>query len=245
LKNLEPSETKEILRNSVGTGKFIFPLDFQNLSIVKTLSLPANVFYPNKKEPIIFEEGKRIELVSLSDVHDGEGLKNFPDLIRREVNKHRYVNYTFKEISKSKVGALMEDLNVMIGGLQEAHKYGISSFNDSNVCRVIINTLSISFYDIEDSIAIFDYKRKDGFYVEVSMTSSEESVMSKGHCLEVKMLFSKSRENLFEIDGEELQLAKYPLITDGVVYINSTLNLETFNDVNIKAKSKSKKAKEE
>ena len=97
---------------------------------------------------------------------------------------------------------------------------------------------------MEDVIPIFDFKRTNGVVVDVFLTNSTytvEEMKRDGHSMTIRFVFSKSKDNIFMVDGEEIKhqinLEAFSGIKEVVM---SELSKATPNDSALKKVTKEK-----
>lgn len=129
--------------------------------------------------------------------------------LKEQLNDNRFVNYVFEDVKSSNVNNVTSNINKIVKALVENYKNTISvyyySFNDS---RVLIDTVSLSFYKLKDVIPVFNYRKSEGICMEITMTNSDiksEHIMRDGYCMTYRFLFAKHKENIFYIDGEFIE----------------------------------------
>lgn len=164
--------------------------------------------YFDGKIPLIYNEGHRFELERLSDIYKKGDLNNFAEMTADSLKENRYINYNFGGINSSNKKYMFEDINIIFASLKKMFPENFSFFestlNDGSL-RSLVDTISISFYRMQDIIAIFDSKKTSGMGVEIFLTNSAHKPIdiSKSETVATyRFLFSKSRENIFTIDGD-------------------------------------------
>jgi hypothetical protein len=116
---------------------------------------------------------------------------------------NRYATYILGPVSQSDTLTVERMIDRLMGNLTNEYPYAVA-YRFAPL-RSLFDTVVISFYRIEDMIAVFDRSKK-GIGVEIYFTSSAwmtEEIIDKS-CV-FRFLFSKSKENLFTIDGEKIK----------------------------------------
>lgn len=201
-------EANKILQSSVKINTiFVFSLykDYRDFYVQ---GMHSHHVYFDGKKPLIFDEGRRFELERLADVHKKDELNNFSEMIRDSLRKNRYINYSFEGVATSNKKYMLEDINTIFNDLQRAFPKNFSFFMsvlNNGTLRSLVDTVSISFYRMQDVIAIFDSKETSGMGVEIFLTNSNHRPIFMDEpeaTATYRFLFSKSRENILTIDGE-------------------------------------------
>ena len=200
-------------------------------TIYTTLAAPSQFAYVSKK-PFIFDDNFYMAEIA-------EGNFPIPAFIIYQLSSHRFVNYTLK-IGRSNVKKASSSLNKMIDNFKKIYPFNMCDYYyTSKTIRVLIDTLSVSFYRLDDVIPIFDYESgKDGMCMEVVLANSE---MSEKHIFDnsitptFRFLFATSKENIISIDGEKIERGKTLSVNEGVKHINNNIKDNVPNDsINIK-----------
>lgn len=219
---------------------FSFYKDYQD-HYVNTMQ--SHQVYFDGKKPLIYDEGHKFELKRLSDVHSKNYLNNFAEMIADSLKEDRYINYSFGEIASSNKKYIFEDINIIFNSLKKVFPENFSFFrsilNDGRL-RSLVDTVSISFYRIQDIIAIFDSKKTSGMGVEIFLTNSvhKPTAMSKSETVATyRFLFSKSRENILTIDGESIRRQHNTSTNDTLGTAFSVINKNIPIDNELKKKS--------
>jgi hypothetical protein len=201
-------EANKMLRNGIKIDTmFVFSLykDYHDFYIH---GMQSNQVYFDGKKPLVFDEGHRFELERLTDVHKKDELNNFSEMIYDSLKENRYINYSFGGIATSNKRYMFEDINIIFNDLQRVFPKNFSFFMstlNNRTLRSLVDTVSISFYRIQDVIAIFDSRETTGMGIEIFLTNSAHKPqhMNESEATATyRFLFSKSRENILTIDGE-------------------------------------------
>ena len=238
-------EANKMLRNGVKVDTmFVFSLykDYHDFYIH---GMQGQQVYFDSKKPLIFDEGHRFELERLTDVHKKDELNNFSEMIYSSLKDNRYINYSFGGVATSNKKYMFEDINIIFNDLKSVFPKNLSFFMSAlsnGTLRSLVDTVSISFYRIQDVIAIFDSKKTLGMGVEIFLTNSAH----KPQHMDVseatatyRFLFSKSRENILTIDGELINRQHNKATNDALGSAFSVIN----KNIPIDDKLKKDKAK--
>lgn len=205
---MDPMEVKTLLKHKVSKMNVLVPFGcIPNSDDYLQIKLPPSKIHFDGKMPLIFDEGHSFETKRLSDVHSKHEIKNFAEMSHEALKNHRYLNYTFVDVAQSNKKYMLEDINSIFNSLKSAYPENVSFFQHTNFSkmRCLVDTISISLYRLEDTTAIFDVRRADGLAAEIFLTNSAQDVYDMGkeaRSATYRFFFSKSRENIFTIDGE-------------------------------------------
>jgi len=249
LYKMDQSEMNKIFHRSVSRADVLFLFnarsynnDFYNKTVVsKCIRL-------SKKKPIIYDTSRHISLYRLADVYDSEELNNFPTIIAEDLKSFRYTNYTFSDVSRSNIRYMIEDINKIFNILTKVYKYATCFYQyTGEPTRLLIDTVSIGFYQLNDVIPIFDNKRSDGLCIEIFLTNSRKSITNIIHnysSMTYRFILSASKENVFTIDGELIQRPNDTTIGSALSRLSTRLAEDSPNDTVIKRNKASLKKKE-
>ena len=138
--------------------------------------------------------------------------------VKDQLKNNRFVNYVFENARSSNVNNIISSIEKIVRSLIKDYKNAVSFYYYAFTgARVLIDTVSVSFYEIKDVIPVFNYKKSEGICMEVMMTNSDikdESIIKEGHSMTYKFLFAKYSENVFSIDGEAVRRPNDSNITD-------------------------------
>lgn len=208
----------------------------------------ANRFHIDGSLPIIYDNGRHVEINRLSDVHDNSDISNFPDILVEGLQNNRFINYTFLGVGASNLRYMLEDINSFYNVLTKAYPNHISFFQYlNNRVKVITDIVSVSFYELGDVLPIFDSKRASGICMEVFITNSSikgQYITSKMNSATYRFVFSKSKENVFTIDGEAIRRPHDMSSSKAISMVRDRIAKEAPNDAKIK-NNKSKVVEEE
>jgi len=234
-------KANNILRSSVGRINVLFyfncyPHEDTHYSHTFT---PGQIYF-NGKKALIYDDGLIIESDRLSDIHRKGEINNLAEVISESLKEHRYINYTFRNISTANTKYLLEDINTIFNSLKKTYKeHSTFYYSDPEMAlRSLIDVVSISFYRLDDAIAIFDSKTSSGICSEIFLTSSshtEKNIMEHGRTATYRFLFSTSKENLFTIDGERINRPFNEKVPKSLTYALNTIAREAPDDERLKA----------
>jgi len=192
----------------------------------------ASSFHFTGIKPIIYDTCLRVVADRLEDIHTSKDLKSLCSIVSEQLKEYRYVNYVLNNVVKSNVGDRLRDLAAVKDALLKGFPNKICFFGDNaSNCRSLIDTISISFYDLSDTIAIFDSKRSRGVCMEVfALSSAVKDPTYPNKTMTWRFLFSKHRDNVFTIDGESIKRPCDMSIKDGFHYIERGLVKNVAND---------------
>jgi len=221
LYNMDVDKANAILKYSVKKLQVIFMhsigsdgLDFQNHTIYNSS------FYFNGIKPLIHDTCLRTESDRLEDILDNDGMKSVPNTMMGMLKDYRYVNYTINNLSRSYAHSLIDRIYTMIDSFGRELEFKTCFYHNVGNCRSIIDTMSISFYRLSDAIPIFDSSMAIGVCVDIALLSSAEDRVDhpeKSMCL--KLLFCKYADNVFTIDGEEVNRPSDIPVGDALEYM--------------------------
>ena len=205
-------EANKLLQNRLSKVSTMFVFSFyKDYKDYYTHTMQTQHVYFDGKVPLIHDEGHRFELERLSNVHDKGDINNFAEMIASSLKENRYINYSFEGVASSNKKYMFEDINTIFNSLRTVFPENFSFFRsilNSGRLRSLVDTVSISFYRMQDVIAIFDSKKTSGMGVEIFLTNSIHKPVDTSKSESVatyRFLFSKSRENIFTIDGESIK----------------------------------------
>jgi hypothetical protein len=199
-----------------------------------------NVYFTGKK-PLMYDNGISYEIKHLSDIHNSEDIENFGETIYNKLKKNRYINYTFTGVTTSNKKHVLDDINTIFDNLKEVYpKHSTFFLYTPKNIRSLLDVVSISFYRIEDVIAIFDHKRTHGMCVEIFLTNStydHKQIVMENATATYRFLFAKSRENIFTVDGEIIYRECYAPTETSLHKIFNVINKEVPNDRKLRKNS--------
>ena len=233
------SKANSILSNSLDCINVIIPFSIWSDTADYIIhSTNTKRFHIDGSLPIIFDNGIHTEINRLSDIHSNSDISNFPDLLVEKLQNNRFVNYTFSGVSVSNLRYMLEDINSFYNTLTKAYPNHISFFQyPHDRVKVITDIVSVSFYELGDVLPIFDYKKASGICMEIFITNSlikGQDIISKMKSATYRFVFSKSRENVFTIDGEQIKRPHDMNSAKAFGMVRDKIAREIPNDTNIK-----------
>jgi len=159
-------------------------------------------------KPIIYDEGTVINFAKIRDIFDevDDSPSKFPSYLAATLKNTRYVTYIVNSLNRNNTKEANESCFKLFNALRQhlPESVLITQPNLSSV-RSLYDTIAISFYRMDDVIAVFD-RSKAGVAMEIYLTNAvwdPYEMVEKSAVF--RFLFSKSRENLFTIDGEPIR----------------------------------------
>ncbi len=241
LSDKKPCEIDKILSINVGRVKLVLPfcIDAPPNDYYEKVVNP-NVFACSNRIHIIHDKGSHMLLERLSDVHNKDELASFSTIINDRLREARYVNYTFTGIAKSNIKYMMEDLNRMYNALRKTYENHTCVYMYENGrSRALVDTLSISFYNLYDMIPIFDSKRAKGVGIEISLTNSifkGIELTDANLAITYRFILAAHRENIFTIDGEKINRLLDISSSKALTHLSKVLFAEAPNDTRLQKK---------
>ncbi len=238
LSDKDPHEIDNILSRNISKIKVFLPFYIGTpLNDYCEKIVGTDAFACSRIVPIIHDKGSHTSLERLSDVHDKDEISNFGMAIGDVLKSVRYVNYTFTGIAKSNIKYIMEDINRMYNALRSVYEIDVCTYMYAgNRSRMLIDTVSISFYNLCDMIPIFDSKRAKGIGIEISLASSSLpgiEYMGQGGAITYRFIMACYRENILTIDGEKINRALDVGSNKAISCISKVLRTEAPNDMKL------------
>lgn len=213
IKKGDEAEMRSIMNNQMLSITILFPFNIgaDSIDFVKT-SLRISCFYYIHKLPLIYDTPytARWDASYITETSEFfiEDIKELPALIQEQLKSNRFVNYTFFNIKRSNIFNIESNLKAIIKVLSKEYPSKASYHRYRTDNRVLLDTMSISFYNLVDVIPIFDHKKAEGVGIDIMLTNSEvgqDKIMSEGYSLLFRFIFGKYRENIFALDGETIR----------------------------------------
>lgn len=183
-----------------------------------------------RKPPLIYDSIQTSEAASLDSLYNEEDLKNFHNIVNEMLKDTRSVNVTITDVKSSRLEEILIPFAHLMKGLLEEYPENVCLAHSHDV-YALIDTISISFYKLDDFIPMFDIKKGTGIAVEVLMTNSE---MNPGAVVSDSLFFiyafSKQRENLFTIDGEAINRPSDVPTLQSLTALEKMVRKHTVND---------------
>jgi len=249
IKEGDETKIRSAINNQIATilMLFLFNMGTDGMDFSAPLA-KTNYFYYIHKPPLIYDTSHNSNLSITEGLESCiKDVQELPMLIYEQLKSNRFINYTFHGIKKSNVSGIEKDLKTIIKIFSKEYPSRLSYHKYRTGNRILIDTMSISFYNLTDIIPIFDYKRAKGVGIDIMLTNSEvepNKIMMKGYSLLFRFIFGKYRENIYTLDGEAIY-RPHSQAVDGVVkYICESLRNECPQDRKISKKMTKKKDKE-
>jgi len=205
IKKGDETEIRSTINDQMASIMVLFLFNIGDDSIdLTTASIKINHFHYIHKLPLIYDTPYLPEWDAPYIIENAEKL---PTLIKDQLKSNRFVNYTFSDIKKSNVSSIESNLKAVIKAISKEYPIRTSYHKYRTSNRVLLDTMSISFYNLVDVIPIFDCKKADGMAIDIMLTNSEvatNGIMLEGYNLLFRFIFGKYRENLFTLDGEAI-----------------------------------------
>ena len=174
---------------------------------------------------------------------------NILEQLKDQLDNNRFINYVFEDVKSSNIDNITLNIGKIVNILKSDKNYpnNISFYQyNRDGSRVLIDTVSISFYKIKDVIPVFNYKKLDGICMEITLINSDlknESLMKQGYSMIYRFLFTKYKENIFFIDGQSIKRPNDILIKNTLVKLYSILKRSVPKDTKNSSKQSVKKSK--
>jgi len=222
---------------------FLFNMGTTDLYFA-TPPIRINQFYYIHKPPLIYDTSSNSNLSITGGLESYiKDVEELPALIYEQLKSNRFINYTFHDIKKSNVSGIESNLRKIIKVFSKEYPSRLSYHKYSTVNRVLIDTMSISFYNLVDVIPIFDYKKAKGVGMDITLTNSEiklNKIMMKGYSSLFRFIFGKYRENIFTLDGAAIHRPHSQSVDSVIKYICELLKNECPRDKKICKKTAKK-----
>jgi len=243
LYSMDIDKANRIIENSLGKIKIIFTHNIRpGEKDFSVKDVRASSFYFNGTKPLIHDDCLRIEAGSFCDIHNPDEMESIGDIVLGQLKDYRYINYTAVDVAKSNSGEVLAEISHMAEVIGKKLPHRACFFYSKSDSRSVIDTVSVSFYRLEDSIAIFDASRAVGICMEIFLSSSavrDVTYPNKAMCW--RFLFCKYRDNAFSIDGERIKRPAEIPIMDGLGNVREGLRRHVANDMSTRKKLKSVK----
>lgn len=213
----------------------LFP-DKSDMPLIQTEVSYCNNYYYIDTPPLLLDTYKSESFDDIDEIMPLNRIHELPSKISTMLNKYRYVNYVISNICKSNSEIIQDYIYHMVSEFLKKHTVGICILfkGAENKC-VLIDTLSISFYQLQDVIPIFDKRHMDGVVIELLLTNStliyDDIIKDQNNYTLIRMLFSMYRDNILTVDGEKLARPCQCPINDVIITkINKILIKHTPDD---------------
>jgi len=215
---------KSYFKNETASANilFLFNIYCESPDIVIINNKVSKICYIDDK-PLIYDSYRStFSKSSKKDVIDDSIFEQLKDQLKGS----RFVNHVFKNVKSSNVNNVISNIDKIVAALVKNYKNTVSFYYyPFSGSRVLIDTVSLSFYKMKDVIPVFNYRKSEGICMEIMMTNSNikgESLIRKGNSMTYRLLFAKYSENIFSIDGEPV---KRPNDTDIATVLASSYRL--------------------
>ena len=177
---------------------------YESLSFME-FNLPGRHVVYRDKTPIIYDSIQEVSASDLRNIYSEGELENFPEIIDGTLGTDvRSMNITLTDVKASRIGDICTSITDIINRMSNAYPHNVCMMCPEKMSS-IIDVVSISFYDLDDFIPIFDVKKGRSIAIEVLFTNSEFNPVSVAqNSILYSFAFAKQRENLFVIDGEPI-----------------------------------------
>jgi len=191
----------------------------------------SKIYYTDDK-PLIYDS---YSSTLLKSSERNAIVNNIFEQLKDQLTNNRFVNYVFEDIKSSNVNNVIFDVKKIAKMLSKNYQSNTSFYQYVySGSRVLIDTLSISFYKMRDVIPVFNYKKSDGICMEIMLTNSElkgKLFEKRGYSMVYRFLFARHNENIFFIDGEPIMRPNDIPVTNGVDLICDLLRASTPKDM--------------
>lgn len=203
------SEVNKYLRDNIKLFRIYIPFgstEFDGgMNTFAHTVRPADVCY-SKKIPMIYDSVKYFdhytEFLSLCK----DNSKHLATEIVSLLEKYKFINYTAPDLDSSNLDSKLQMVMALFKNINHEYKHAIITHETAwnNLRTPFFDTISISFYRIEDIMPVFDYKKLNGIGLELTFLSSDPDYKVDSQMITIRYLFSKYRENVLIVDGEEV-----------------------------------------
>ena len=245
LNNIE--EINNYFRSEAGSANIVFLFNIYNdSSDFITAGIKIDKIYYIDDKPLIYDSYSSTLLESSRKDAIGD---NILEQLKDQLDNNRFINYVFEDVKSSNIDNITLNIGKIVNILKSDKNYpnNISFYQyNRDGSRVLIDTVSISFYKIKDVIPVFNYKKLDGICMEITLINSDlknESLMKQGYSMIYRFLFTKYKENIFFIDGQSIKRPNDILIKNTLVKLYSILKRSVPKDTKNSSKQSVKKSK--
>jgi hypothetical protein len=243
LNNIE--EINSYFKSEAGSANIVFLFNIYNDSsdfIIAGTKI-NRVYYIDDK-PLIYDSYSSTLLESSRKDAIGD---NILEQLEDQLDSNRFINYVFEDVKSSNIDNITLNIGKIVNILELNKNYNTSFYQyNHDGSRVLIDTVSISFYKIKDVIPVFNYKKLDGICMEIMLVNSDlknESLTKRGYSMTYRFLFAKYKENMFSVDGQSIKRPNDILIKNTLVKLYSILKKSVPKDAKNSSKQSVKKSK--
>lgn len=172
-----------------------------------SIGLPGNNVIYRDKTPLMYDSIQEVSAEDIRNIYSEGELENFPEVVGGTLETDvRSMNITITDNKASRLDSIQKSLQDIMTRMKAAYPHNVCMLHPEGNTASIMDVVSISFYDLDDFIPVFDVKKGRGIAIEVLLTNSQfnMSQVVQNSILYV-FAFAKQRENLFVIDGEPLE----------------------------------------
>lgn len=243
------AEINEFMRENYFNTSVFIPFPFSMNLSPTTLSLTSRDIFFTGKKPLIEDDSVVIDLSkklsSEEFVFDSKtgidkaiaSLTKISELLKTK----RFVNITVSDINNSCMKTISEELTAIITALSIVFSYNDTVYRYGDAQKALLDTVSISFYNLEDTIPIFSSKKPKGISVEILATNSTicktNNFINRSFCMISQMIFATESDGITQIDGEDLRKDYTELPTNEINTFINVLNNNTPLDTSLVSSS--------
>lgn len=208
------NEVNSLLKEMGYNCDVIIPFPLNPGLTPTTIGMRASDVFYTGKVPIIKDTGKVLSSDGTfsNDEFQFDGDANIVNALERIVGtlrSERYVNLSANKLSSGSFKVVSQELKRIIGVLSTIFKYNSSVYAFTDCSRILIDTISISFYRLEDMMTVFSTNKNTGVGFELFAFNSIEgqngTFLNSGHCYIAHMIFATDAEGITQVDGEQLE----------------------------------------
>lgn len=218
------------------SGTLIIHSPLNTYFIPATITCPINNFLFNGKKPIMFDKHKIIE----SDTFEFEKLKsnNFThnteiiEEVLKILDTYRTFTIVKHGIDDHDKNHFIATTSTLINTIINMFFYNQSIYYYGNANKVLINTLSFSFYKIEDLVPLFSSKNdRCSIGVELfACNSDSKQIIKSNDCILAQFIFAQHKEGLFKIDGADIHYIYARSVAEDLSEFYNGINKHLFSN---------------
>jgi len=183
--------------------------------------------------PLVYDTHKTIKLDSVDNLLNGRSVRTYTMQTIRQLEKYRYINTTFTNVSKKNEKDIFNFINTVFNILRKSlYNYNYNIELVGNGSGTIIDTVSITFYNVKDLLMTFT-KSFPGIGVEVVLTNSrlDEKTMDSniGNYLKAQSIHINDEDGVLVVDGQQLNVSRYD-IYNSLEIIKDVLDIHTIQE---------------
>lgn len=220
--------------------RFLFPSKNVSTDMIYTEQAYISRYYCVRTLPIIKD---LYRTTTFDNIHrllpEHKNVSVFTKESIKHLDNCRYVNYVINNICKSNFDNVYDWIYGVMAELMREYTHNACIYQRGNGSATLLDTLSISFYMVSDTIPVFDKKPINGVGVELLLTNSMLTINNlnkdTNNYVHARYLFSKHEDNVFSIDGDKIKRSFTCSIGDAMEQIiNSSLKRYTPDDTAFK-----------